>query len=76
MPDDRWGEAPKAIVVLKPDAKVDQVELLTWCRERLAGYKLPKSVDIVAELPRNPTGKILKRELRKPFWEGRDRQVV
>ncbi|MCB1537070.1 MAG: fatty acid--CoA ligase, partial [Rhodoblastus sp.] len=63
-------------VVLKPDAKVDQVELLTWCRERLAGYKLPKSVEIVAELPRNPTGKILKRELRKPYWEGRERQVV
>lgn len=76
VPDDRWGETPKAVVVLKPGASADQVELLTWCRERLAGYKVPKSVDIVAELPRNPTGKILKRELRKPFWEGRDRQVV
>ena len=47
-----------------------------WCRERLAGYKVPKTVDVVSELPRNPTGKILKRELRKPYWEGRERQVV
>ncbi len=76
VPDDRWGEAPKAIVVLKPGAKVEPAELVAWCRERLAGYKLPKSAEIVAELPRNPTGKVLKRELRKPYWEGRDRQVV
>ena len=76
VPDERWGEAPKAVVVLRAGANVEPNELVAWCRERLAGYKVPKTVDVVAELPRNPTGKILKRELRKPFWEGRDRQVV
>ena len=76
VPDERWGEVPKAVVVLRPDASVEPNELVGWCRERLAGYKVPKTVDVVAELPRNPTGKILKRELRKPYWEGRERQVV
>jgi len=76
VPDERWGEAPKAVVVLRAGASVEPNELVAWCRERLAGYKVPKTVDVVAELPRNPTGKILKRELRKPYWEGRDRQVV
>ena len=76
VPDERWGEAPKAVVVLRAGAADGPDELLAWCRERLAGYKLPKTVDVVAELPRNPTGKILKRELRKPYWEGRERQVV
>ena len=76
VPDERWGEAPKAIVVLRAGASVEPDELVAWCRERLAGYKVPKTAEIVAELPRNPTGKILKRELRKPYWEGRERQVV
>ena len=51
-------------------------ELIAWCRERLAGYKCPKTVDIMDALPRNPTGKIMKKELRKPFWEGRDRTTI
>jgi acyl-CoA synthetase (AMP-forming)/AMP-acid ligase II len=76
VPDERWGEVPKAVVVLRPDASVEPHELLGWCRERLAGYKVPKTMDVVAELPRNPTGKILKRDLRKPYWEGRERQVL
>jgi acyl-CoA synthetase (AMP-forming)/AMP-acid ligase II len=76
VPDERWGEVPKAVVVLRADASVEPEELLGWCRERLARYKVPKTVDIVSELPRNPTGKVLKRELRKPYWEGRERQVV
>ena len=76
VPDERWGEVPKAVVVLRPDASVEPNELIGWCRERLAGYKVPKTVDVAAELPRNPTGKVLKRELRKPYWEGRERQVV
>ena len=50
-------------------------EPITWARERIAGYKLPKSVDFVDALPRNPTGKILKRELRKPYWGNKQRQV-
>ena len=50
-------------------------ELITWARDRIAGYKLPKSVDFIEALPRNPTGKILKRELRLPYWGDRVRQV-
>jgi acyl-CoA synthetase (AMP-forming)/AMP-acid ligase II len=74
VPDDKWGEVVKAVVALEGDASEE--ELIAWCRERLAGYKCPKSVDIKDELPRNPTGKILKKDLRKPFWEGRDRTTV
>jgi acyl-CoA synthetase (AMP-forming)/AMP-acid ligase II len=76
VPDPRWGEVPKAIVVAAPGQRVDPAELIAWSREHLAGFKAPKSVDVVDELPRNPTGKILKKDLRKPYWEGRDRQTV
>ncbi|MEO8924912.1 MAG: long-chain-fatty-acid--CoA ligase [Caldimonas sp.] len=76
VPDERWGEVPKAVVVVAPGGTLDTEQLLAWCRERLASFKCPKTVDVVAELPRNPTGTILKKDLRKPYWEGRDRQVV
>jgi acyl-CoA synthetase (AMP-forming)/AMP-acid ligase II len=75
VPDERWGEAVKAVVVKKPDIDVTPAELIEWARERVAGYKLPKSVDFIDALPRNPTGKILKRELRKAYWGERERQV-
>jgi long-chain acyl-CoA synthetase len=75
IPDERWGEAVKAVVVLKPGAEADPDGIIGFARERIAGYKLPKSVDFIDELPRNPSGKILKRELRKPYWEGRERNV-
>jgi long-chain acyl-CoA synthetase len=75
VPDERWGEAVKACVVKKPGAEATPAEIIAWARERIAGYKLPKTVDFVETLPRNPTGKVLRRELRKPYWEGRDRQV-
>ncbi|MBB2769180.1 MULTISPECIES: long-chain-fatty-acid--CoA ligase [Mycolicibacterium] len=74
VPDEKWGEAVKAVVVVEGSAS--EQELTEWCRERLAHYKCPRSIDITEELPRNPTGKILKKELRKPFWEGRDRTTV
>jgi acyl-CoA synthetase (AMP-forming)/AMP-acid ligase II len=76
VPDERWGEVPKAVVVARPGAAIDTPEVLAWCRERIAGFKCPKTIDVLAELPRNPTGKILKKDLRKPYWEGRERQVV
>jgi acyl-CoA synthetase (AMP-forming)/AMP-acid ligase II len=76
VPDDRWGETVKAVVSLKPDAEATEQELIGWCREQLAAFKCPKSVDVLEALPRNPTGKILKRDLRKPYWEGRDRATV
>jgi len=76
VPDERWGEVPKAVVVAAAGTTVDAEQVLAWCRERLASFKCPKTVDVVAELPRNPTGKILKKDLRKPYWSGRDRQIV
>jgi acyl-CoA synthetase (AMP-forming)/AMP-acid ligase II len=75
VPDERWGEAVKAVVVKKADTGLTPGELIAWARERIAGYKLPKSVDFVDALPRNPTGKILKRELRKAYWSEGGRQV-
>ena len=75
VPDDRWGEGVKAIVVKEPGVEVTAEEIITYARERVAGFKLPKSVDFIDELPRNPSGKILKRELRAPYWEGRERAV-
>ena len=75
VPDEKWGETVKAIVVARPGTEVDEADLLAFARERLAGFKLPRSVDVVDELPRNPSGKILKKDLRAPYWEGRDRQV-
>jgi acyl-CoA synthetase (AMP-forming)/AMP-acid ligase II len=76
VPDERWGEVPKAVVVARAGATIDADEVLAWCRERIAAFKCPKTIDLVTELPRNPTGKILKKDLRRPYWEGRERQIV
>jgi acyl-CoA synthetase (AMP-forming)/AMP-acid ligase II len=75
VPDDTWGEAVKACVVLKPGAKAGEVEIIEFMRARLAHYKCPKSVDFLETIPRNPTGKILKRVLREPYWRGRERRI-
>ena len=75
VPDEKWGEAVKAVVVLRPGATLAQEALIEWSRTRIAGFKAPKSVDFVDALPRNASGKLLKRELRAPYWEGRARQV-
>ncbi len=75
VPHDTWGETVKAVVAFKPDQAVPAEELIAYARERLAGYKTPTSIDIVEALPRNPSGKILKRDLRKPYWGDRARQV-
>jgi long-chain acyl-CoA synthetase len=75
VPDDQWGEAVKAIVVRKPGADLRETELIEWSRARLAGYKRPRSVDFIDSIPRNPSGKILKRELREPYWAGQTRRV-
>jgi acyl-CoA synthetase (AMP-forming)/AMP-acid ligase II len=76
VPDDRWGETVKAVVSLVPRATATEEDLIAFCREHLAAYKCPTSVDVVEALPRNPTGKILKRDLRKPYWEGRGSAIV
>jgi acyl-CoA synthetase (AMP-forming)/AMP-acid ligase II len=75
VPDERWGEAVKAIVVPEPGARLTEGELIAYCRTRLAGFKTPKSVDFADELPKNATGKILRRELRARYWEGRVRAI-
>jgi len=75
VPDDRWGETVKAIVVLRDGHDAYAAELIEFCRARLAGFKCPHSVDFVDELPRNPSGKVLKKDLRQPYWEGRTRRV-
>jgi len=75
IPDDKWGEAVKAIVVMKPGRTASATDIINFTRERIAGYKTPKSVDFLEALPRNPSGKILRRHLRDPYWTGKDRQV-
>ncbi len=75
VPDEKWGEAVKAIVVLKKGESVTQEDIIAFCRTRIAGYKVPKSVDFVDAIPRNASGKVLRRELREPFWAGKTRRV-
>ncbi len=75
VPDAQWGEAVKAVVVLRAGKTATETELVDHCRAKLAGYKRPRSVDFIAELPRNPSGKVLKRELREPYWKGHTRRV-
>ncbi|MBM3555700.1 MAG: AMP-binding protein, partial [Alphaproteobacteria bacterium] len=75
VPSEKWGEEVKAVVVLKPGAKASEAEIIAFARERIAGYKLPKSVAFVDNLPRNPSGKLLKRLIREPYWQGKTRRV-
>jgi acyl-CoA synthetase (AMP-forming)/AMP-acid ligase II len=75
VPDDKWGEAVKAVVVLKDGADVSPDEIIAFARTRIAGFKAPRTIDFIDALPRNPSGKILKRELREPYWAGKDRRV-
>jgi long-chain acyl-CoA synthetase len=75
VPDEKWGEAVKALVVAAPGSAPTPEELIAFCHEHLAGYKCPKTVDFLSTLPRNPSGKLLKRDLRAPYWEGVERRV-
>jgi acyl-CoA synthetase (AMP-forming)/AMP-acid ligase II len=75
VPDNKWGETPRAVVVRTAGSVVTADELIRFTRDRLASYKCPTSVDFVDVLPRNATGKILRRELREPHWVGRDRRI-
>ncbi|MFN0303720.1 MAG: long-chain-fatty-acid--CoA ligase [Burkholderiales bacterium] len=76
VPHARWGESPKAMVVLRPEMNVEAEALIDFARARLARYKCPTSIDFVGALPRNASGKVLKKVLRAPFWEGRDRNIA
>jgi acyl-CoA synthetase (AMP-forming)/AMP-acid ligase II len=75
VPDDCWGEVPKALITLRPGCSATEQEILDHCRRHLAGFKVPKSVEFVESLPKGGTGKILKRVLREKYWAGRDRRV-
>jgi acyl-CoA synthetase (AMP-forming)/AMP-acid ligase II len=75
VPDAKWGEAVKAIVVRKPGATASADELMRFCEGKLAGYKRPRSVEFVDVLPRNPSGKVLKKDLREKYWAGHRRRV-
>ena len=75
VPDDEWGESVKAVVVLKPGTSATEQDIVETARQQLASYQKPRSVDFVDSLPKAPTGKILKRELRAPYWQEHDRQV-
>ena len=72
VPDEKWGEVPKALVVLKPNATATEAELIEFCRSRMAHYKCPRSFEFVASLPKTGTGKILKKDLRRKYWQGKD----
>jgi fatty-acyl-CoA synthase len=75
VPDDKWGEAVKAIVVMKPGKSATADDIIRFARERIAGFKTPKTVEFMPALPRNPSGKILRRQLREPYWAGKERLV-
>ncbi len=75
VPSEKWGETAKAVVVKAADSDVTEDDIITYAREHLARFKCPTSVDWIDALPRNPSGKVLKKDLRAPFWEGRERMV-
>jgi acyl-CoA synthetase (AMP-forming)/AMP-acid ligase II len=75
VPDDRWGEAVKAFVVLEKGQQASDDDIIEFCKKSLASYKKPKSIEFVQELPRNPQGKILKRVLREKYWADRERRI-
>jgi acyl-CoA synthetase (AMP-forming)/AMP-acid ligase II len=75
VPDDKFGEALLAFVVLKPEMSLTAEELIAFCRDKIAGYKIPRQLEVIAEMPRNPSGKILKKILREPYWKNVDRKI-
>ena len=75
VPDEKWGETIKALVVLAEGEEVSEADLIAWCKEKAAGFKAPTSIEFRDELARTATGKLQKFKLRAQYWEGRDRQV-
>jgi acyl-CoA synthetase (AMP-forming)/AMP-acid ligase II len=75
VPDPYWIERVHAVVAIKKGASTTAEELIAFCKKKIAGYKVPKSVEFVASLPKNPAGKILKRELRAKYWKGKEKRV-
>jgi acyl-CoA synthetase (AMP-forming)/AMP-acid ligase II len=75
VPDEKWGETVKAVIVLKSSQAASAADIIAYGKAHLAGYKCPTSVDFVAALPRNPSGKVLKKDLRAPYWAGKERGI-
>ena len=75
VPDPKWGETVKAVVVRRSGTTLTEMSLVEWSRDKLAGFKRPRSVDFIDALPRNASGKLLKRTLREPYWAGYTRRV-
>ena len=75
VPDEQYGEALLAIFALQLGHTIDVDSMVAFCRDKLAGYKIPRQLACVEALPRNPSGKILKTVLREPYWEGKDRRI-
>ena len=76
VPDKQWGETVMAILVLKEGETATEEEIIEHCRDKLGGFERPRSVNFIEELPRNPSGKVVKRELREPYWVGHKRRVA
>jgi acyl-CoA synthetase (AMP-forming)/AMP-acid ligase II len=75
VPDEKWGEAVKAVVVLQPGAKATQKDLLDYCKQSGAGFRTPKTIDFINEIPRNPYGKVDKKSLRQPYWQRLEKSI-
>jgi len=75
VPDDHWGESVRALVVLRPGKRATEEDIISFCKENLASYKKPRWVEFRNELPKNPTGKILKRLIRDEYWKGREKKI-
>ena len=75
VPDEKYGEVVKACIVKKEGSNVTEADLISFCKDRIASYKKPQSVDFIDEVPRNASGKVLKKVLREPYWKDQERQV-
>ena len=75
VPDDKWGEAVKALIIKSPDSGLTGEDVIRYCSQQIAGYKKPKSVEFISEFPRSPVGKVQKKVLRERYWEGREKMV-
>ena len=75
VPDEKWVERVHAVITLRHEQKTTADEIITFCKEHLAGYKAPKSVELVESLPKSPQGKILKKKLREKYWQGKERKI-
>jgi acyl-CoA synthetase (AMP-forming)/AMP-acid ligase II len=75
IPDEKWGETVMGFVILAEDASISEDEIIAYSREKIAAFKCPKTIKFINEIPRNPTGKVLRRELREPYWKGKQRNI-